>query len=57
MKLGSVATKTTLEAGQSRSLRLKVHVDSEPGNYIVTADVTSEGMEFREWVEALVTVK
>ena len=47
----------TLPARQAGALRLRVRADGGVGNYLVTADVRTEGMEFREWVEALVTVE
>lgn len=57
MKLISYDSKIALPPGATGIMHLHVQVDSKPGNYVITSDVRSEGMEFREWVEALVTVK
>ena len=50
-------SKIALPPGATGIMHLHVQVDSEPGNYVITSDIHSGGMEFREWVEALVTVK
>jgi hypothetical protein len=47
----------TLPPRQSGGLTLQIRAGSELGNVLVTADVRSEGMEFREWVEALITIE
>jgi hypothetical protein len=47
----------TLSSRESGKLKLCVKAGDETGNTLVTADIRSEGMEFREWVEALVTVE
>ncbi len=57
LKLGAHKTQITLAPRQSGELPIDLRSDGKPGNYIVTADVRSDGMEFRDWVEALVTVK
>ena len=46
----------TLDPGNSGAVKMEVKVTASPGNYIITSDVSSEGMEFRAWVESLVTV-
>jgi hypothetical protein len=35
----------------------QVRADGDPGRYLVTADVRSDGMDFRRWIEALVEVE
>lgn len=47
----------TLAPGQSGKCELDVRVAAGAGNYVITADVSSEGMEFLNWTECLVTVE
>jgi glyoxylase-like metal-dependent hydrolase (beta-lactamase superfamily II) len=47
----------TLGAGASGRVRLRVKTPATPGTHLITADVDSDGMEFRDWIEALVIVK
>ena len=47
----------TLPPRQSGGLKVRVRAGNETGNVLITADVRSEGMEFREWVESLVTIE
>lgn len=47
----------TLEPRQSGRLRVRVRAKGASGNTLVTADVKSEGMQFRDWIEALVTIQ
>lgn len=47
----------TLDPGESGELEVAVRVAAAPGNYVITADVSSDGMEFRDWIESLVTVE
>lgn len=56
-KLIQCESNVTLAPGESGAARLTVEVHADAGNYVITSDVRSEGMEFREWAEALVTVK
>jgi hypothetical protein len=56
MTLVSGPKALSLAAGKSGSVRVQVQLPASPGNYLVTADVHSEGMAFNRWVEALVTV-
>ena len=57
MKLIECESKVTLEAGASGVARMKLDVAAVSGNHVVTADVSSAGMEFRDWIESLVTVE
>lgn len=52
------ALNVTVAAGARKNVPLKIYVSKKaiPGNNIVTADVFSEGMAFREWAETIVTV-
>ena len=47
----------TLEPRQTGEARVRVQASGKPGNYLVTADIQSSGMEFRDWIEALITVE
>lgn len=47
----------TLPPRQSGSIEVQIRAGSEACKSLVTADIRSEGMEFREWVEAFVTVE
>jgi glyoxylase-like metal-dependent hydrolase (beta-lactamase superfamily II) len=57
LKLRLSEAKITLESRQSGSLAVPVTAESQPGNYLITADIQSKGMDFREWIEALVTIE
>ncbi len=46
-----------LEARQTGRLAVRIKVPDQTGNALVTADVASEGMDFRHWIEALITVE
>jgi hypothetical protein len=47
----------TLEPGESGAARLAVKVNAGAGSYVINSDVGSEGMEFRSWIESLVSVE
>jgi glyoxylase-like metal-dependent hydrolase (beta-lactamase superfamily II) len=49
--------KLELEPRQTGSLKIRIKVPRKAGNRLVTADVKSDGMDFRHWVEALITVE
>jgi glyoxylase-like metal-dependent hydrolase (beta-lactamase superfamily II) len=57
MTLISHDNKITLPSRASGKLNLLVTGPAKAGNYLVTADVQSEGMQFRNWIESLVTIK
>lgn len=50
-------TEITLEPDKSGVVPLKVNVTAAPGNYLITSDIRTNGMEFGEWAESLVTVE
>ena len=52
-----VELSTTFGSRLAGSLEFELRAPDKPGNYIVTADVRSGGMVFRDWAEAMVTVK
>ena len=41
----------------TKEVRFKATAGDQPGNFIITADIQSEGIDLREWAEAMVTVK
>jgi len=47
----------TLESRKSGLLRFSMRGPKKAGTYLVTADVDSQGMQFRDWIEAMVIVK
>ncbi len=52
------ALSATVPARERKSIPLRVYLskDLKPGNHLITADVFTEGMAFREWAETIVTV-
>ncbi|MDA1050145.1 MAG: MBL fold metallo-hydrolase [Planctomycetota bacterium] len=57
IKLLKCESAITLEPGESGAARMTVEVTAARGNYVISSDVSSEGMEFRDWTESLVTVE
>ncbi len=57
MKIVKAESTITLKPRQSGKVRLTAVTPEQAGNYLVTADVISDGMEFNDWAEALITVK
>ncbi|MBC8354073.1 MAG: MBL fold metallo-hydrolase [Planctomycetes bacterium] len=57
IKLIRCESDITLKPSESGAITLAVDVTAAPGNYVITSDVSSKGMEFRDWVESLVTVE
>ena len=55
--VSGIAEVITLAPRHAGAVKLRVKAGGDPGNTLVTADVRTEGMDFREWVEALVTVE
>ncbi len=49
--------KIQLEPGQLGRVRMSIDVGNTTGNHVITADIRSEGMEFCDWIEALITVE
>ena len=46
-----------LEPNSTKSFPVKLAVPDKPGTFIITADIESKGMEFQNWIEALITVE
>lgn len=57
MTLVNSPVKLQLQAGQLGKVPMRVKVGSVAGNHLITADVSSAGMEFRDWIEALITIE
>jgi len=57
LKLIESPSAITLPSRQSGVVTLRVQAGDDAGNVLVTADVCSEGMDFREWIEALVSIE
>jgi glyoxylase-like metal-dependent hydrolase (beta-lactamase superfamily II) len=57
LKILTHSEKITLKPRASGSLTVGIEAGRKPGNYLITADIASEGMEFRDWIEALITVE
>ena len=51
------ALQVTIPAQQTGSITIPLQLPADPGQYLITADIHSEGMDFLDWVEALVTVE
>lgn len=45
------------EPSTTRSIPVQITVPNKPGTIIVTADIESKGMNFQDWIEALITVE
>ena len=56
-KLGSGAGRVQLKSRGEGAVKVKVTAPQEKGVYVITADVESKGMVFRDWVEAIIEVK
>jgi glyoxylase-like metal-dependent hydrolase (beta-lactamase superfamily II) len=57
LALAEEARSLTLQPREVGSVEIEVRASGPAGNYIVTADVSSSGLEFREWTEALITIE
>ena len=54
---GSKIQQTILQPREVGTVSVKVQLPAKPGICLVTADVFSDGMEFRHWCESLLTVE
>ncbi|MCC6508155.1 MAG: MBL fold metallo-hydrolase [Pirellulaceae bacterium] len=57
MRILQQPTTISLEPGMQGKASVRVDVGSTRGQRIITADVSSAGMQFQDWIEALVTVE
>ena len=47
----------TLASRADGAVKVKIKAPMEKGVYVITADIDSKGMHFRDWVEAIIEVK
>jgi len=57
MRLTKNDAEVTLGARQAGRVRMTVQTPQQAGVYLITADVDSKEMAFRDWVEAMIVVK
>ena len=57
VKVLSKPDSTKLRSRAEGTVKVKIQAPRVPGVYIITADIESEGMHFREWVETIIEVK
>ena len=56
-KVLSEPSSTKLKSRAEEAVKVKIQAPRVPGVYIITADIESEGMHFREWVETIIEVE
>ena len=54
--LSGPASMTLASRGEG-AVKVKIQAPKEPGVYVVTADIDSKDMHFRNWVETIIEVK
>ena len=57
LQILSGAKPITLASRGNGAVKVKIRAPKNPGVYVITADVDSKGMHFRNWVEAVIEVK
>ncbi|MEO2027705.1 MAG: MBL fold metallo-hydrolase [Fuerstiella sp.] len=57
MSLSSTLGEVSIAARQAGVVEVLATAPDKVGHFVITADVASEGMDFREWSEAVVTVE
>ncbi len=55
--LNSATGEVSIAARQTGVVELIATAPNVPGDFVITADIASKGMEFHEWCEAVVTVE
>ncbi len=53
----NTGTPVTLQSRGEGAVKVQIRAPKTPGVYVLTADINSKGMHFRDWVELLVEVK
>ena len=56
-KLVSLETSTVIASGALGGVRAKVQMPSIEGTYLIRVDIASQGIDVRDWIEALVVVQ
>lgn len=55
-RLMSVTKATKVPAGAFTGVRALIELPSKPGHYLVRADIKSDGIDVRDWIESTVTI-
>ncbi len=55
-ELVSVTKATRVPAGAMTAVRAMIRLPNEPGHYLIRADIKSDGIDVRDWIESTVTV-
>ncbi|MDG1832449.1 MAG: hypothetical protein P8J63_04415, partial [Verrucomicrobiota bacterium] len=53
----SDAQSITLATRGEGAVKVKIRAPNKPGVYVITGDVDSKGMHFRDWVETVIEVR
>ena len=48
---------TTLASRADGAIKVKIQAPKEKGVYVITADIDSKDMHFRDWIETIIEVK
>ena len=56
-KVLSGPASATLASRGEGAVKVKIQAPKEPGVYVITADIDSKDMHFRDWVETIIEVK
>ena len=55
-RLMSVTKATKVPTGAFTGVRALIELPSKPGHYLVRADIKSDGIDVRDWIESTVTI-
>lgn len=56
-ELMSVTKAIKVPAGALSGVRAMIKLPSKPGHYLLRADIKSDGIDVRDWIESTITVK
>jgi len=56
-KIVSLENSTVIAGGALGGVRAKVKMPSIAGTYLIRVDIASQGIDVRDWIEALVVVE
>ena len=56
-ELISATNATKVPAGALSGVRAMIRLPENPGHYLIRADIKSDGIDVRDWIESTVTVK
>ena len=56
-KVLSSPAATTLASREGGAVKVKIQAPKKPGVYVITADINSKDMHFRDWVETIIEVQ